>query len=629
VTADPLSGDPAEIRRVAQAYSTRARSVATGSDSVKSAVDEAASAWRGKSKDAFVSTAAQMRPTATRIVERLEAAAAALHSYAAELHQIQDEAHRMQTARLNARRDAASNARAVDRASRAAQGSDATDGDRSHLLQLQNGGASLASLQSRLEAQWRDLESRRAAADQRVATALTAPAVLGRTATAAAVQAMSDGQLLRYLSGLDRESINVIAVDESLRERLAAVKDPERVARWWSELEQAARAAFVRSLPTVIGNLEGITYADRSSANAIALPMYLDEARAQVDKWEALAAAAPTEAVRAAYSTKADAWRDRLDGYKAIADALKVNGVSLLSLVPDRPPLAQLAVGQVDTAEHVSYVVPGMNTATNGDTTVDDYVRAIIGLQATQRRVGGVAPEDVAVVAWIGYHPPMQDLSAPTVMYNDRARAGAENLVQTLDGFHAVRGELGRSADVSVVAHSYGTDVATLALTRAHADHAVLLGSAGVVGADVPDVGALNVPKGQVFATQAEHDAWAVTGQHLSGRLDPTEPSWGAHDFSSEQTEADGQNLQATNKHGPFGDGGDVFSYLDNRTTSQYRAAQATMGLGTDIPEWGNPADRSSDLANKNEWGMWAWQNGAGPLLGGDIPRMGTDGALR
>ena len=55
------------------------------------------------------------------------------------------------------------------------------------------------------------------------------------------------------------------------------------------------------------------------------------------------------------------------------------------------------------------------------------------------------------------------------------------------------------AAGLSVIAHSYGTDVAALALAThgVTAGHLVLLGSAGIAGS-VPSAAALHVPGGEV-----------------------------------------------------------------------------------------------------------------------------------
>jgi hypothetical protein len=136
--------------------------------------------------------------------------------------------------------------------------------------------------------------------------------------------------------------------------------------------------------------------------------------------------------------------------------------------------------------------------------------------------------------------------------------------------------------------------VAALALTQASADHLVMLGSAGIPNT-IPNAEALNVPPGEVFASQGHHDAWAATGQAASKRQDPTAPSFGAHDFTSEQSVDDqGRPLHEITQHGPFAPGGasGKYSYFDRNTSALYNTAKATIGLGSDLPVGDTPAER-------------------------------------
>ena len=335
---------------------------------------------------------------------------------------------------------------------------------------------------------------------------------------------------------------------------------PADVASWWPSLDDDQREALIHSAPAVIGNLGGVAYRARDEANRLVLDQAIQDAkRSPLDKSEQVAA---LEALRAS-----------------------AQGRTLVSVVLDEPPLAQVAVGNVDAASNVSFIVPGMNSNVEGDMAT--YVDAARQLQYAQWRAGGGELSDYAVVAWLGYHPPMN--SDPVeVAFNDRAEAGAPALAGDLISMAAVHEASGVPASVSVIAHSYGTNVAALALTQAHADHVVLLGSAGV-DSRVDNVADMDVPPGQVFASQARHDGWAPIGQFtshivLEGRVDPTAASFGAHDFSSEAAVApSGELLRAVDKHGPFGDGSETSSYFDANTTAQYNTALATTGRGDEV----------------------------------------------
>lgn len=337
---------------------------------------------------------------------------------------------------------------------------------------------------------------------------------------------------------------------------------PSEVAPWWRELSASQQDALIATAPGVIGNLGGVAYAARDRANRIVLAQALKEARnSPLDEAEQVAA----------------------------LEALEIanRGRTLTSLVLDRPPLAQVAVGDLDRASYVSVIVPGMNTSVEKD--ISSYVAAAVSMQLEQSYVSRVPASEIAVLAWLGYHPPNND--APQEVFSDeRAATGARALAHDLRAFHAVRAGEG-APTVSAIGHSYGTDVVTLALTSVAVDHVALLGSAGVAPA-IPDSSALQVPNGEVYASQSTHDGWAPIGQYFSGRTDPTESSFDSHVFSSEATIIDGKEYRGVASHGPFGSGPQSLSYLDANSSAQRYAAMVAVGRGAEIPVWGDPDQR-------------------------------------
>ena len=395
-------------------------------------------------------------------------------------------------------------------------------------------------------------------------------AVRARGATWAAVgtqlgvATLTWDRVLSVLRSLDGAALAaLLQARPDLVTRLSQIA-PSEVAPWWRELSASQQDALIATAPGVIGNLGGVAYAARDRANRIVLAQALKEARnSPLDDAEQVAA------------------------LEALDRASKGN--TLVSLVLDRPPLAQVAVGDLDAAEHVSVIVPGMGTTVAND--IESYVRFAGAFRAEQAQLAHVDPSSIAVVAWIGYHPPMPDSNALEVAGDARAEVGASALAHDLQAISA--SAVGRaSADLSVIAHSYGTDVATLALKRAEADHLVLLGSAGIAP-QVGNASDLNVPEGQVFASQARLDGWAPLGQALSHRTDPTLPEFGAKVFSSEAAQVGGRELFAVGKHGPFGTESQLnASYLTSNTTAVFNAALAAMGDDDRLVMGGTPEDR-------------------------------------
>ncbi len=79
---------------------------------------------------------------------------------------------------------------------------------------------------------------------------------------------------------------------------------------------------------------------------------------------------------------------------------------TIVSLTLGRPPLAAIAVGDMDTATRVTTAVPGMGT------TVEGGMRSWAGGAANLREAQIAAAttlgvdQDVATVAWVGYDTP-------------------------------------------------------------------------------------------------------------------------------------------------------------------------------------------------------------------------------
>ncbi|MDU0366946.1 alpha/beta hydrolase [Microbacterium sp. KSW4-17] len=384
-------------------------------------------------------------------------------------------------------------------------------------------------------------------------------------------------RVLDVLQSLDARALTaLLRVRPDLIARLKQTP-PEEVAPWWRRLTAEQQNVLIAEASGVIGNLGGVAYAARDRANRIVLAQALEVARH----------IAP----------------DGSDQVRAL-EALEVasRGRTLASLVLDRPPLAQVAVGSLDRASYVSVVVPGMNTSVESD--IQAYVAAAENIRLSQASVSGKSTDTIAVLAWLGYHPPMND--SPLEVFNDdRARVGAKALSSDLVALRTSHAADQFGVDVTAIGHSYGTDVVSLALTSALVDHVAFLGSAGIAN-DVSEASQLLVPRAQVFATQSTHDGWAPIGQFFSGRTDPTSEGFGAHVFSSERADIGGEDYAAVARHGPFGEGPSAPSYLDPNSAAQQYVAMIAMGRGDEIPEWGNPGQRDAytlDQADRERYG--------------------------
>jgi hypothetical protein len=226
------------------------------------------------------------------------------------------------------------------------------------------------------------------------------------------------------------------------------------VAAWWAGLPLAAQHTAIRTAPAVVGGLDGVPAWARDRANRLLLR------RALADPGLPATAAATARAVAARLAEPEQHGRPV--------------HLHLFDLTSDR---VALALGDVDTADAVALLVPGMNS-----TPADDLGRLVRDAEAVAAAAGAAAPGlAVAAVVWLGYRTP-GNLPAAGVRFT-AWRAGPV-LAEALDGLAAARAVAGRApARTTVVAHSYGTVVLDEAADRPGrqaADAVVLLGSPGM-----------------------------------------------------------------------------------------------------------------------------------------------------
>lgn len=301
---------------------------------------------------------------------------------------------------------------------------------------------------------------------------------------------------------------------------------PDLVADWWHSQDQSDRVDDVTILPKYVGNLEGLDYASRDYANRWYLKAGIAAAKKAV-------AAEPQ-------NTVARGNLRSLVAIKATISGKRTPRRYLMTLTTSSPPLAAVSVGNVDTANLVTFNVPGMGTFTDD---MQAWTQSAQNVWEIQGKVG--APKKRAVVAWIGYVTPPVGIDAALGGY---ALAGAAKLLTTLDGFRAARSHAFEPHPwkLNVVAHSYGTTTAAdaLAHTAVKVNSFVMLGSAGIENW-IRGASALHAK--HVYAGEASQDPEAHWGR-LS-RQDPRTPGFGARVLSVDGDTARG--LRAVTGHAP------------------------------------------------------------------------------
>lgn len=350
--------------------------------------------------------------------------------------------------------------------------------------------------------------------------------------------------------------------------------------KWWAALDPASKAALTAAVPGIIGNLNGLPYADRAKANGTYLDVLDND------------------------PTMPQSIRNEIAIIRNNLVAVKFGpNRSLVSLeLNEGKLLTAVAIGDMDTAQNVTWNIPGMGTTVADG--LNSWTHSAQDLYDGQQGAFRDNQQNttLAVVSWVGYQTPGLPPSLD-VLGVDKAVAGADRLSQALDGFTVTRNSGAIPPQLHLVAHSYGTTTASYALKMIQhpVQTATFFGSAGIDREAVPNAAAMHVDQTHgvpnVYVTKAGGDNVAglgIMGSPASGqaRSDPREDWFGAHVFSSEGGyRADGGISQYTDGHDARGSqqGPHPFfattghGYLDPNTESARNIALTSTGHGEQI----------------------------------------------
>lgn len=227
---------------------------------------------------------------------------------------------------------------------------------------------------------------------------------------------------------------------------------------------------------------------------------------------------------KAAYAT----WKEKYDaatsGAKNMPDLQAVDksvsgfpGRKLMLLDTKSGDMAHaaVAIGDPDTASHVSITAPGLNTTVHR--SIGSMTEEAANLQRETYRQLGASPghelEDVSTIAWIGYDAPQIPgwdekgaslAGAWGVSHDDMAKVGAHDLAGFYDGIKA--SHEGVPAEVTAIGHSYGSLTTGLALQEPGSHgitDAIFYGSPGI---EATTPGQLQLPEGHVFTMETPDD---------------------------------------------------------------------------------------------------------------------------
>ncbi|MGK5728521.1 alpha/beta hydrolase [Streptomyces sp. URMC 124] len=290
---------------------------------------------------------------------------------------------------------------------------------------------------------------------------------------------------------------------------------PDAVARFFASLTGSQQARLADDHPFVVGNLNGAPVALRYRANRVAL----DRARAVEKRRSHASGLSPVgrqEAVR------------RMHRF----ESLRADGRRILAFDPTGAGRVAEVIGDLDRAERVSVVVPGVDTNLLTFEKSQRAYSAPVGmaraLYAAEREA---APRTrTAVIAWADYTSP-----AGVGMDAATGKLAAEGALRLRAAVRALPG----TSRVSLICHSYGSVVCGVA-ARAMSPRVTDVAVAGSPGLRAEHVSELRT-SARIWAMR-DPDDWIQGVPHLEvGGLghgaDPVSQAFGARVLSARGAE--------------------------------------------------------------------------------------------
>ncbi|MGW3467174.1 alpha/beta hydrolase [Saccharopolyspora sp. NPDC000995] len=336
---------------------------------------------------------------------------------------------------------------------------------------------------------------------------------------------------------------------------------PKAAAQWWKSLSDEQRAALRENPPEWLGNRDGIPAEVRDETN-----------RGRIDDMRGDLQAAKAKLEQGGVS------EDEKEKLQQVNDKLKSLDEVEKTIAKENPPRqllvldssgermkAAVAVGDVDTADHVSVFNPGYTTTVQGSLgDYDSKMQELVKESKTELNRNG-RDDSVAAVAWLGYEAPQKsedtDVFGDSVVSPNSAQEGGEKLNNFYKGINESRDT---DPHLTAIGHSYGSTTTGYALQGGGhgVDDAIIFGSPGV---GTNDIGDLHVPEGHAYRLEAKDDPVADFAR-FGG--DPSHMD-GFKDLSTEKS-AEGKGVEGHS------------DYLEPDTTSQHNMASVVAGLPED-----------------------------------------------
>ncbi|MEU1281916.1 alpha/beta hydrolase [Streptomyces sp. NPDC005805] len=289
--------------------------------------------------------------------------------------------------------------------------------------------------------------------------------------------------------------------------------EPGRLAAFFASLGDRASGRLVADYPHVVGNLNGAPVTLRYRANRLALGEALAAERKRVAD-PGLTPEGHQEAVR------------RMHRFGALMDEDR----QILAFDPAGPGRVAEVFGDLDRAERVSVIVPGVDTnLLTFQRTARKYSAPVGMAQSLYAAERAAAPRvRTAVIAWADYTSPVGvGVDSAT---GRLAESGAQRLT-------ALTEALPGSSRVALFCHSYGSVVCGVAARGlpSRVEDLAVAGSPGMRAENVAGLGTA----ARVWAAR-DSDDWIQDVPHMEvGGLghgeDPVTPEFGARVVSAER----------------------------------------------------------------------------------------------
>ncbi|MFC9664263.1 alpha/beta hydrolase [Nocardia sp. NPDC127606] len=369
----------------------------------------------------------------------------------------------------------------------------------------------------------------------------------------------------------------------------------EENRKYWDSLTPEQQTEAVKTIPSAIGSLDGLPAAARDTANR----NYLATETVRLEReYQSLVAQAAAKPESFTTGQKLEEARNRLADVKAVTKTLdggteqQPRKLLMLDTTSGDQVRAAVAVGDPDTADHISVTTPGLTS--NVRESLGSMVSEAGALQdqAQSQLIGAGEPgSKVSTIAWVGYDPPQQDSTYPEVALQNRAQEAAVPLSNFYDGLN----EANQNTDphITALGHSYGSLATSLALQEKAGvvDDVVFYGSPGLGGdwqlangPSLANVTGLNdaVESAQDLGVKPGHVYEMTERGEKVGNLNtfgrsPNQMPWVTH-LSTEEININGTTYTGAEGHSEYG-------RVDGDTKQLHRSGYNLAAVVAGLPQ--------------------------------------------